>query len=104
MSEIIYVLLSAVWIGGLSIILAVVGIGVYLAEENHQPVGKVLNSWGCRLAINLGAALFCAGLAGLTGPVWEKGLWAGLGIGLMAITGWDKIEQLRIKKNRTRGD
>lgn len=101
MSEIIYVILSALWISGLSVILAVLGIGCYLAGENHQSLGKILNAWKYRLSINLGAFLFCAGLVGLAGKGWEKILWGLLGMGFIADAIWDKIEKTR-SRNRTR--
>jgi hypothetical protein len=100
MPEIIYVILSALWISGLSVILAVLGIGCYLAGENHQPLRKILNTWKYRLSINLGVFLFCAGLAGLAGKGWEKILWGLLGMGCIADAIWDKIEKTR-SRNRT---
>jgi hypothetical protein len=103
MPEIIYVTLSALWISGLSVILAVLGIGCYMAGENHQSLGKVLNTWKVHLFINLGAFLLCIGLLGLAGLLWEKILWGFLGIGIIFDTYWDKIELSR-DKNRTHSE
>ena len=85
---------------GIEFILAVLGIGGYLAGESRQPVGKELNNSKLRLAIDLGAILFCAGLAGLAGPGWEKLLWGLLGTGFLADAIWDRIEQSR-NRDRT---
>ena len=103
MSEIIYVMLSALWISGLSVILAALGIACYLSTENHQSLGKVFSTWNYRLTIDLGAFLFCTGLVGLVGPAWEKILWGLLGLGFIANTIWDYIEKSR-SRNRTRID
>jgi hypothetical protein len=86
MSEIIYVLLSGLWILGLSLILSVLAIASYLAGENRQPLGKVLSTGQASLFITLGAVLFCAGLAGLTGPLWQKVLWGLLGLGFIVLS------------------
>ena len=103
MSEIIYVILSALWICGLSGILAALGIGCYLAAENHQSLAKILNTWSFHLPINLGAFLLCAGLFGLAETGWEKLLWGLLGMSFIAEAIWDRIEQSR-SRNRTRID
>ena len=102
-SELIYVSLSALWISGLSIILAVAGIGYYMAAERRESLGKVLNTGKFSLFISLGSFLFCAGLVGLVGPAWEKILWGLLGLGFIANTILDNIEQSR-SRNRTRID
>jgi|GEM_PF-6204091 len=103
MPEIIYVTLSALWISGLSVILAVFGIACYLASENHQSLRRIIGIWKFRLFINLGAFLLCIGLLGLAGFLWEKILWGFLGAGIIFDTYWDKIELSR-DKNRTHSE
>ena len=103
MSEINYVLLSTLWILGLSLILFVLAISLFLAEESCQPFGKVLSSGKKSLFITLGAVLFCGGLVGLTGPLWEKVLWGMLGLGFIANAVWDHVEE-STKRNRTHSD
>jgi len=93
MSEIIYVFLSGLWILGLSVILAVLSTGCYQAGENHQPLGKVLNSGKASVFINMGAVLLCAGLAGLAGAAWEKILWGLLGLSFIANMVWERFDK-----------
>ena len=80
----LYVGLSALWIVGLSLELAALGIALYLASEEKQRLGKVLSRKGSRLALDLGMLLFCAGLAGLAVTGWEKLLWGLLGVSIIA--------------------
>jgi len=82
-----YVGLSALWIAGLSLELASLGIALYLAAEEKLRLGQVLSGRGFRLAVDLGMLLFCAGLAGLASPWWEKLLWGLLGVGFV-VSGW----------------
>ena len=101
MAEIIYVSLSALWILGLSLILAVLAIAVYLAGENHQSLGKLLNDGKASFFLNLGAILMCAGLAGLANPGWEKILWGLLGLGFIANIVWDYIEKSKQRESKS---
>jgi hypothetical protein len=86
----LYVGLSALWIAGLSLELAALGIALYLASEEKQQLGKVLSRNGFRLALDLGMLLFCAGLAGLAAAWWEKLLWGLLGVGFIASDGFER--------------
>ena len=103
MSEIIYILLNALWITGLSIILAVVGIGSYFAGENKKATSKIPGTRKSLLPIYAGAFLICTGVAGLAGTVGEKILWLCLGISVIAAAVWDSFQQFR-NKNRTNTD
>jgi len=82
-----YVGLSALWIGGLSLGLALVSIASTIASRRRQRLGQVLAKTRLRLALDMSLLLFCAGLAGLAAFWWERLLWALLGLGYL-ISAW----------------
>ena len=92
----LYVGLSALWIAGLSLELAALGIALYLASEEKQRLSQVLSRSGFRLALDLGLLLFCAGLAALAAVWWEKLLWGLLGVGFV-ISAWLDRRRIPVK-------
>ena len=86
----VYVGLSALWIGGLSLLLAAVSMAAFTASEHKQRLGQVLARSGFRLALDASMLLLCAGLAGLAVSLWEKLLWALLGLAFLISAWWDR--------------
>ena len=78
-----YILLSTLWITGLSLELAVLSMAYDNAAVDKQPFRSVLSRPGCRLALDLGMLLFCGGLAGLSPTWWQLLIWSLLGVGFL---------------------
>ena len=83
---------SALWIVGLSIILAALSFGDYVAAQQRVRLRVVLAWPGYRAAINSGLVLFCLGLLGSSRAWWEQLLWAALVIafGYQAWVAWGR--------------
>ncbi len=71
---------SALWIAGLSLILAACSFADYSAAERHLRTRTVLRQPGYQAAINAGLVLFCLGLMGSSRTWWEQVLWGALAI------------------------
>jgi hypothetical protein len=71
---------SALWILGLSIILAAFGAADYAASQapSHARTRDVLRTPGYQAALFSGMLLFCLGLLGSVHTWWEAALWLGL--------------------------
>ena len=86
---------SALWILGLSIVLAAFSFADYRASqaETKTRTLDVLKSSGYRAAINAGLLLFCLGLLGSARAWWEGLLWLGLaaGFGYQAWQAWPRM-------------
>ena len=61
---------------GLALVLAVLGWGYWAAGVEGVRLGRVLGRPRLRRGIDVGLALFCAGLAGTSGQWWQRALWA----------------------------
>lgn len=75
---------SGMWLLGLGMILAAVGMAEYHASLGGEGFLYLLRQPGFRLVIDLGAMLVCLGLAGNATLLWKQGAWFGLAIGF----GW----------------
>ena len=71
---------SALWITGLSLILAAFSFGDYIASQRRLRTRDVLRWPGYQAAINSGLVLFCVGLIGSAHTWWEQLLWAVLAV------------------------
>ncbi len=71
---------SALWIVGLSIILAACSFADYNAAEQRLRTRTVLRGPSYQAAINAGLVLFCLGLMGSSRAWWEQLLWSALAI------------------------
>ena len=60
--------------------LAVVSWGYWEAQVGDVRLRAVLGRPGLRRPMDLGVALFCAGLAATSQPWWQRVLWAALGV------------------------
>ena len=67
---------SALWLSGLSVLLAAFSFADYLAAQQHVRTRAVLGWPGSHAAIYTGFLLFCLGLLGLAHPWWQQSLWA----------------------------
>jgi hypothetical protein len=76
MIEVWLVVSHGLWIGGLSIVLAVLSGARWIAGEEGVRLGAVLARYGPRRALDVGAAVFCSGLAATGRVWWEQVLWA----------------------------
>lgn len=67
---------SALWLSGLSVLLAAFSFADYLAAQQHVRTRAVLGWPGSQAVINTGFLLFCLGLLGTAHPGWQQMLWA----------------------------
>lgn len=82
---------GALWIAGLSTVLAAWSFAYWLARERHVPLRDVLGRPAFQLAFNGGLAMFTGGLAWGSPVLWER--LGGLGVALLfawlaANAGW----------------
>jgi hypothetical protein len=71
---------SALWIFGLSLDLAALSFAYYLAKQHERGFRQALESRACRIMIALGLVLFCLGWTGSVTVLWERIVWAVLGL------------------------
>jgi len=71
---------SALWLSGLSVILAAFSFGDYTASQRRLRTRQVLGWPGYQAAFNAGLVLFCLGLAGTAPALWQQLLWAVLAV------------------------
>ena len=71
---------GALWIIGLSVILATVSIAEYQQITESISWRAALKRRGFQIAFNVGLMLFCFGWAGMMHEVWEQVVWEFLGI------------------------
>ena len=72
--------LSALWLVGLGLVLATLSRADYDAAHGLARFGAALQRPGMQLALNAGLALFCLGLLGISGAIWERLGWIGLAL------------------------
>ena len=83
------IILGALWVGGLSLVLAAASFASYEAGQSGRGLRQVLAGRGYQAALWGGLALFCAGQLG-GGAWWERVLWGGLMVG-SAVMGWKSL-------------
>jgi hypothetical protein len=71
---------SALWLSGLSVILAAFSFGDFTASQQHVRTREVLGWPGYQATFNVGLVLFCLGLIGSAHALWEQLLWAVLAV------------------------
>lgn len=76
MNEVWLVVSHGLWIAGLAVVLAVLSGAWWMASEEEVRLGAVMVRRGPRRALDLGAAVFCSGLAATGRVWWEQVLWA----------------------------
>jgi hypothetical protein len=86
---------GAVWLTGLSLVLAVAGFAMYDAGLQGATLRQVLSRPRYQAAMSGGLALFCTGMAGSGGPWLERLLWLALGAGFvwMSWQAWSRRER-----------
>ncbi len=75
---------NALWILGLSLLLATFSMAHYTAHSNDTTFGQVLKSTGYELSITISLVLFCAGIAATDDRWWARIIWIALGIAALA--------------------
>jgi hypothetical protein len=73
-------LFEALWILGLSLVAAGLSLANYLAKRENWTFRQAFKSPGRRAMIDLGLLFFCIGLAGTTGWIWGRIVWAALAL------------------------
>lgn len=71
---------GTLWIVGLSVVLAALSFGDYVAAQQRVRLRAVLVWPEYHAAISAGLVLFCLGLIGSSRAWWEQLLWAALAI------------------------
>jgi len=72
---------SALWILGLSIIIAALSFADYYTTRTHDRFWATLQKPGYRVALHGGLHLVCLGLALNARPWWLTLIWLGMGVG-----------------------
>ncbi|HEY89440.1 MAG TPA: hypothetical protein G4N98_06875 [Thermoflexia bacterium] len=75
---------NSLWIGGLSVLLAVWSMAYYESQRTGRRIRAVWASLGYRWASTGGLLLFCGGLAATDERLWAQLLWGLLGIAFIA--------------------
>ena len=78
---------SALWILGLSLVLACLSFADYEASQGKRRLREVLSRRGYQRGLHIGLALFCLGLIGSARAWWEAALW-GLLAAAFAYQAW----------------
>ena len=71
---------NALWILGLSLALATLSYSSWQASITREKFFTSLSHPGPQASLDVAGALFCAGLAATSAVLWQKALWAVLGI------------------------
>jgi hypothetical protein len=71
----VYLARKALWILGMSIVLATWSYARTRASEQRLTTRAALSRWPCGAALAAGMVLFCAGLAWGAAQLWERLLW-----------------------------
>jgi ABC-type iron transport system FetAB permease component len=78
---------GALWIIGLGFVTAALSFAYYIASQQKMRLRRALGVPTCRIMIDLGLVFFCLGWAGGASAVWERLLWAVLGL-IFAVQTW----------------
>jgi hypothetical protein len=86
------VIFSALWILGLSVLLATFSFADYTAHAERVRLRQALARRGYRAAIYAGLTLFAAGLSGTARAWWETAIWVLLALagGYMTWRAWKR--------------
>jgi hypothetical protein len=87
-----YLARNALWVWGLSVVLAAWSYARTWASEQGLTKRAALSRWPCGAALAAGMVLFCAGLAWGAAQLWERLLWCVLTLAFV----W-QIYRLRVK-------
>ncbi len=81
---------GALWIMGLSLVLATCSYASWQSAQQHIALRKVLSRAAYQAAATTGLSLFAAGLAWGAVQFWERLAWIGLALAFAgwAFTGW----------------
>lgn len=90
----VFVGLNALWIFGLSLVLATLSLAFYTASYQNKKLFEVLKGYATFL--NLGMLLICLGSCGLARTGWERLLWGVLALGTVANL-WVETHKLVLK-------
>jgi hypothetical protein len=74
---------SAAWILGLAVVLAALGFADFQARLHGRRFRDQVRLPAYQAPIDIGLALFCLGMAGSAGGVWEVALWGALAAGFV---------------------
>jgi len=66
---------GALWIVGLAVILSALGFAYYEAGQADEKLRTLLRRSPFQRALNAGLTLFCLGMIGSAGAIWERVLW-----------------------------
>jgi len=91
---------NALWIIGLSLLLATASWASWAADRERVRVRTMLTHPGAQRAWGLGLALFCAGMAATGRAWWEWTLWGGLAIGALVYAFGSNVVSRINKKGR----
>jgi hypothetical protein len=85
---------SALWILGLSVLLATLSFADYTAHAERVRTREALRRRAYQAALYAGLALFALGVGGAVRVWWETALWALLGLAFAALAwrAWKKAE------------
>lgn len=72
---------SALWISGLSVLLATISFADYTAHTEHVRLREALARRGYQTAIYAGLTLFAVGLSGTNTAWWQTALWVLVALG-----------------------
>lgn len=84
------VLSGTLWIAGLSLGLATVGMARYAAGEHGRGLRDTLNGPQFQIPLNAGMMSFCLGLLMSATPLWEQLVWGILAVtfGIYSVVAW----------------
>jgi hypothetical protein len=71
---------NALWVLGLSVLLAAWSMAYYEAQRTGQKTLELLGTRGYSWVVMVGLVLFCAGLAATEDRLWAQILWGLLGV------------------------
>lgn len=91
------VLFGGLWIFGLSLALATLGMARYTALELNQSLRTTLAVPRFQIPLNTAMLLFCLGLVGSADTLWERALWLLLAL-LFAGQVWSAWRQRRVSE------
>lgn len=86
---------NAVWVVGLSVLLAAGSLASWEARRTGIRFLAVLERPGYVAGASAGLALFALGLALAAGPVWERALWGVLALASVAQGAWALCRKAR---------